>query len=117
MLSDFGTSRDGLTSRPRSGNTGTYAPSVFFSNLSCSHTARLEYAAPESIHALTPLDSKADMWALGMVLHKILFFQLPYAAAMDNELTGPARLERLENEILAYPGYDFCWFEGYYWVG
>lgn len=44
------------------------------------------------------------MWALGMVLHKLLFFKLPYDAAADSALTGPERLERLEREILAYPG-------------
>ncbi|KAI0287204.1 kinase-like domain-containing protein [Russula brevipes] len=67
MLSDFGTSRDMMqTPRTRSGNTGT-----------------LEYSSPESLpvpphNTLPPTDSKSDMWSLGMILHKLIFFRLPY---------------------------------------
>ena len=44
---------------------------------------RLEYSAPESLPSpltriLKETDSKADMWSLGMILHKLLFFKLPY---------------------------------------
>jgi serine/threonine protein kinase len=100
MLCDFGTSRDMLSSNTRTGNTGT-----------------LEYAAPESLSrssngGLRPADSKADMWSLGMVLHRLLFLRLPYEtanrdAASDSrdELTGPERMEKLEQEVLEYPGY------------
>ncbi|KAG8966342.1 putative serine/threonine-protein kinase iks1 [Tulasnella sp. 419] len=50
MLSDFGTSQDSLnTARPRSGNTGT-----------------LEYTSPEALDASRSLDTKADMWSLGI---------------------------------------------------
>ncbi|KAI0042819.1 kinase-like protein [Auriscalpium vulgare] len=104
MLSDFGTSRDMLhSSGVRTGNTGT-----------------LEYTAPESLpkppsHTLPPTDSKADMWSLGMILHKLLFFRLPYrwAARGDRAAPGGSRessddgndMERLEREVSMYPGF------------
>ncbi|TFK47510.1 kinase-like protein [Heliocybe sulcata] len=83
MLSDFGTSRDMLHSRARSGNTGT-----------------LEYSSPESLPspqtgALREIDSKADIWSLGMLLHKLLFFRLPYGYDAGE----------LEHEILEYTGF------------
>ncbi|KAF9066662.1 kinase-like domain-containing protein [Rhodocollybia butyracea] len=78
MLSDFGTSRDMLAStlNHRSGNTGT-----------------LEYAAPESLPSpqtgqLREIDSKADMWSLGMVLHRMLFFRLPWKYSADGVGVG-----------------------------
>ncbi|KAG8996939.1 putative serine/threonine-protein kinase iks1 [Tulasnella sp. JGI-2019a] len=80
MLSDFGTSQDMLnTARKRSGNTGT-----------------LEYTSPESLDANRSVDSKADMWSLGMILHKLLFFKLPYTH--DD-------IAELESEVLAYHGF------------
>ncbi|KZS97124.1 Pkinase-domain-containing protein [Sistotremastrum niveocremeum HHB9708] len=88
MLCDFGTSRDMLrSSSMRSGNTGT-----------------LEYCSPESImqkspRVFQPIDSKSDMWSLGMVLHKMLFFRLPFAHVQDSDIDG------LEREILTYPGF------------
>ncbi|KAG5642875.1 hypothetical protein DXG03_001917, partial [Asterophora parasitica] len=102
MLSDFGTSRDMLHStRNRSGNTGT-----------------LEYTSPESLPSpltglLQSIDSKADMWSLGMILHKLLFFRLPYRYAAEGDGIGEPvstdregeKLERLEREVLAYPGF------------
>ncbi|KAJ7603575.1 kinase-like protein [Roridomyces roridus] len=100
MLSDFGTSRDMLqSSRSRSGNTGT-----------------LEYTAPESLPSprtgflLQPVDSKADMWSLGMILHKLLFFKLPYEFASDSTECGSKvgegdKMERLEREVLEYAGF------------
>ncbi|KAJ7135890.1 kinase-like protein [Mycena epipterygia] len=98
MLSDFGTSRDMLhSSRSRSGNTGT-----------------LEYTAPESLPSprtglLHPIDSKADMWSLGMILHKLLFFKLPYMYASDAEVGSKVdegdKMDRLENEVLNYSGF------------
>ncbi|KAK0219813.1 kinase-like domain-containing protein [Armillaria fumosa] len=101
MLSDFGTSRDMVnTSQVRSGNTGT-----------------LEYTSPESLPSpqtglLRQIDSKSDMWSLGMILHKLLFFKLPYhyAAAGDassetlNSLAEGDKMDRLEQEVLNYPG-------------
>lgn len=110
MLSDFGTSRDMIASNPvRSGNTGT-----------------LEYSSPESLPSphtgvLYEINSKSDMWSLGMILHKLLFFKLPYRYAADgdrdDDLSGPQRterrsrlgesekLERLEQEVRSYPGF------------
>ncbi|KAJ7509442.1 kinase-like protein [Mycena galericulata] len=101
MLSDFGTSRDMLqSSRSRSGNTGT-----------------LEYTAPESLPSpqtglLQPVDSKADMWSLGMLLHKLLFFKLPYKYASDGDGLGSKgdegdKMDRLEREVLEYTGFKF----------
>ena len=43
-----------------------------------------------------PSDSHADMWSLGMILHKLLFLHLPYADTED--------FDDLKAEILAYPG-------------
>ncbi|TCD62719.1 putative serine/threonine-protein kinase iks1 [Steccherinum ochraceum] len=98
MLSDFGTSQDMLNSRARSGNTGT-----------------LEYTSPESLPSpttglLSQLDSKSDMWSLGMILHKLLFFRLPYQYASDNtdqdsKRDGKATADALEREVLNYPGF------------
>ncbi|KAF8639011.1 hypothetical protein AX17_001790, partial [Amanita inopinata Kibby_2008] len=102
MLSDFGTSRDMMnTSRIRSGNTGT-----------------LEYSSPETLPSpttglLRQVGSKADMWSLGMILHKLLFFRLPYRYAADGDANGTPlsaqresdKLEKLEKEVLSYPGF------------
>lgn len=122
MLSDFGTSRDMLhSSRTRSGNTGTYVPFLPFCPFMYSlhfhiSACRLEYTAPESLPAphtglLHQVDSKADMWSLGMVLHKLLLFRLPYRYAEEAEDDGGRRdtgeqekMVRLEREIQAYPG-------------
>ncbi|EPQ53519.1 kinase-like protein [Gloeophyllum trabeum ATCC 11539] len=86
MLSDFGTSRDMLHSKARSGNTGT-----------------LEYSSPESLPSpqtglLRDIDSKSDMWSLGMLLYKMLFFRLPYRYE-------EGRLDILEKEIQGFPGF------------
>jgi serine/threonine protein kinase len=89
MLSDFGTAQDMLSSSHiRSGNTGT-----------------LEYCAPESVTRdpsgeLRPIDSRSDMWSLGMILHKMVFFNLPFSNVTATDF------ERLEREISCYAGYD-----------
>ncbi|KAG2140645.1 kinase-like protein [Suillus clintonianus] len=97
MLSDFGTSRDMVRSTGiRSGNTGT-----------------LEYASPESLPSpltgvLRQVDSKADMWSLGMILHKMLFFKLPYRYATEGEASAydeADKMDKLEQEILGYTGF------------
>ncbi|KAJ8589502.1 kinase-like protein [Rhizopogon salebrosus TDB-379] len=97
MLSDFGTSRDMIqSSGARSGNTGT-----------------LEYASPESLPApltgaLRQIDSKSDMWSLGMILHKMLFFKLPYRYATEGEASEndeADKMNKLEQEILGYSGF------------
>lgn len=50
------------------------------------------------------------MWSLGMILHKLLFFRLPYHYSSDSE--NPSRptdgkdfADRLEDEILRYRGF------------
>ncbi|KAG9311790.1 hypothetical protein JVU11DRAFT_8037 [Chiua virens] len=97
MLSDFGTSRDMIhSSGSRSGNTGT-----------------LEYASPESLPSpqtgrLQEVDSKSDMWSLGMILHKMLFFRLPYHYATEGEISDKDevdKMNKLEQEISRYPGF------------
>lgn len=96
MLSDFGTSRDMLHSPDkRSGNTGT-----------------LEYTAPETLRSprtglLMQVDSKADMWSLGMILHMLLFFRLPYHYSSDGDRRSNdgGDIGRLEQEVLNYPGF------------
>lgn len=86
MLSDFGTAQDALqSSRERSGNTGT-----------------LEYSAPESLRhdqdgSLRQVTSKSDMWSLGMILHKLIYFRLPWKNDED--------MGELEKEIMGFRGY------------
>jgi len=72
MISDFGSS---LTVQQewmhnRTGNTGT-----------------MEYMAPEAVVAqhgqLLDLTSKADIWSLGIILHLLIFFELPYSQVDD----------------------------------
>ncbi|KAK0477191.1 kinase-like protein, partial [Armillaria luteobubalina] len=94
MLSDFGTSRDMVnTSQVRSGNTGT-----------------LEYTSPESLPSpqtglLRQVDSKSDMCCSSSKL------PYHYAAAGDaseetlNSLAEGDKMDRLEQEVLNYPGF------------
>ena len=122
MLSDFGTSQDMLNARTRSGNTGTLVVAVQLAYLPSFHhlayrniLPRLEYSAPESLpvpttRQLLQVDSKADMWSLGMILHKLIFFRLPYTHTSDNDdpsrrRDGQEYADRLEAEILEYPGF------------
>lgn len=47
------------------------------------------------------------MWSLGMILHKMLFFRLPYHYATEGEASArdeADKMNKLEREILAYPG-------------
>ncbi|WVW78766.1 hypothetical protein I302_100728 [Kwoniella bestiolae CBS 10118] len=86
LISDFGTSEEMLRGkRERTGHTGT-----------------MEYMAPETLIQdvqgnWRPSDSHADMWSLGMILHKMLFLHLPYPDTDD--------YDALHKEILAYPGF------------
>jgi serine/threonine protein kinase len=87
MLSDFGSAeaRNAMNRSQRSGTTGT-----------------LDYLAPESF--LTSQDGRPrqhaaalDIWALGLVLHLLMFFRLPYDNTED--------VDELTEEIKAYGGY------------
>lgn len=69
--------------------------------------------SPESLPSptgqLTQIDSKADMWSLGMVLHKLLFFRLPYRYASDSPRSdtrkdGKEIADLLEQEVHQYSG-------------
>lgn len=50
------------------------------------------------------------MWSLGMILHKILFFRLPYRHASDSAKMDDSRrdgkemADLLEREVLNYAG-------------
>lgn len=55
-----------------------------------------ETVVPDSTGHFRPYDSLADIWSLGMILHKLLFFRLPY---VDTE-----SFEDLLAQIIAYPG-------------
>ncbi|KAF7984448.1 hypothetical protein HWV62_14534 [Athelia sp. TMB] len=79
----------------------------------------LEYTSPESLPSphtglLQQIDSKADMWSLGMVLYKLLFFKLPYRYAAEGDANGEAsaqdleegeKMKKLEREIQTYAGF------------
>jgi len=86
MISDFGTSEEMLhQKRDRTGHTGT-----------------MEYMAPETVLPdaeghFRQTDSTADMWSLGLILHKMLFFRLPY----DHDDT----FSELERQIASYRGF------------
>jgi hypothetical protein len=48
------------------------------------------------------------MWSLGMILHKMLFFKLPYRYATEGEASEndeADKMNKLEQEILGYSGY------------
>lgn len=51
------------------------------------------------------------MWSLGMILHKMLFFRLPYQHAsdspgkMDSKIDNKDTMDLLQNEVLNYAGY------------
>jgi len=47
------------------------------------------------------------MWSLGMILHKMLFFRLPYRYATEGEASDrdeEDKMNKLEQEILTYHG-------------
>jgi serine/threonine protein kinase len=61
----------------------------------------LEYASPESLpsphtRVLRQIDSKFDMWSLGMILHKMLFFKLPYRYATEGEATAYDEADKMD---------------------
>ncbi|KAJ9099286.1 hypothetical protein QFC21_004167 [Naganishia friedmannii] len=62
----------------------------------------LHYLAPETISPdptghWREWDTKADIWSLGLILHKLLFFRLPYAETESYEELGEM--------IHRYPGF------------
>jgi len=64
----------------------------------------VEYSAPELLQVnasgkLQQVDSRSDMWSLGMILHKLIFFRLPYPDIDPSDVNG------IEREVLAYPGW------------
>ncbi len=85
----------------------------------------LEYSSPESLpvpphYTLPPTDSKSDMWSLGMILHKLIFFRLPYrwaaygdrpglygsdAKSLNEDDERGNDTDRLEREVSSYQGF------------
>jgi len=64
----------------------------------------VEYSAPETLArdpsgSLLQMDSKSDMWSLGMILHKLIFLRLPYPEIDSTDVDG------MERNVLAYEGY------------
>lgn len=55
-----------------------------------------ETVAPDATGHYRQSDSLADIWSLGMILHKLLFFKLPYR---DTE-----SFDELQVQITEYPG-------------
>ncbi|CAH7672610.1 kinase-like domain-containing protein, partial [Phakopsora pachyrhizi] len=88
LISDFGSSvaQSENWRRERTGRTGT-----------------LDWVPPESLKKdprtgkLFEVTQKGDMWQLGLVLHFLCFFRLPYTESDD--------IKKLEDEIKSYPGY------------
>ncbi|GAA5936987.1 hypothetical protein JCM10213_000159 [Rhodosporidiobolus nylandii] len=86
QLSDFGNATDDSYHRERLGGSGT-----------------LEYTPPEAWQSdphmgkLLPPDRATDLWGLGLVLHLLCFFALPWKSG-DDTLS-------LEREIRAYRGF------------
>lgn len=85
------------------------------SKLSILTLHSLEYTSPESLRSpdtgiLHQVDSKADLWSLGMILHKLLFFRLPYQWASTNDRPQDTSrneenpMDKLEREVLGYMG-------------
>ncbi|GAA5821418.1 hypothetical protein JCM10212_002337 [Sporobolomyces blumeae] len=85
-LSDFGNATDDSFHREREGGSGT-----------------LEYTPPEAWNVekatgrLATPDRAMDMWALGLILHLLCFFTLPYHETEE--------LTLLEREIRSYRGF------------
>ncbi|WAR61216.1 hypothetical protein PtB15_13B468 [Puccinia triticina] len=88
LISDFGSSisQSENWSRERTGRTGT-----------------LDWVPPESLKKdpktgkLHEVTQKGDLWQLGLVLHCLCFFRLPYTHSEDIDL--------LKDEITQYPGF------------
>ncbi|GAA5944982.1 protein kinase IKS1 [Sporobolomyces koalae] len=86
-LSDFGNATDDSFHRERQGGSGT-----------------LEYTSPEAFKRdsktgkLPAPDRSTDMWSLGLILHFLCFFSLPYRNTHDTVL--------LEDEIRSYRGFS-----------
>lgn len=88
---------------------------LLLSKLSILTLRSLEYTSPESLRSpdtgiLHQVDSKADLWSLGMILHKLLFFRLPYQWASTNDRPEDTSrneenpMDKLEREVLGYMG-------------
>jgi len=45
------------------------------------------------------MDSKSDMWSLGVILHMLIFLRLPYPEVDSTDVDG------MERNVLTYEGY------------
>ncbi|BGP51178.1 putative serine/threonine-protein kinase iks1 [Rhodotorula kratochvilovae] len=86
-LSDFGNATSDSYHAERRGGSGTllYTPPEAF------------FPSPLTGH-LPPPDRATDMWALGLILHLLCFFALPYATAEGNDTRA------MEDEVKRYGG-------------
>ncbi|GAA5846636.1 hypothetical protein JCM3766R1_005793 [Sporobolomyces carnicolor] len=85
-LSDFGNATDDSFSIEREGGSGTLA-----------YTAPEAFQRDEKTGKLTAPNRATDAWGLGLILHLLCFFTLPYRQYDD--------CVRLEDEIRSYKGF------------
>ncbi|GAA5900024.1 protein kinase IKS1 [Sporobolomyces salmoneus] len=86
-LSDFGNATDSSFSIEREGDSGTLA-----------YTAPEAFERDSETGKLTAATRATDIWGLGLILHLLCFFTLPYRHYDDNV--------RLEEEIRSYRGFS-----------
>ncbi|BGP34960.1 putative serine/threonine-protein kinase iks1 [Rhodotorula toruloides] len=90
QLSDFGSATNDSYHRERHGGSGTLA-----------YTPPEAFTPSPTTGALPSPDRASDMWALGLILHLLCFFSLPFGEAREE---GDTR--KLEEEVRAYKGFN-----------
>ncbi|BGP27254.1 putative serine/threonine-protein kinase iks1 [Rhodotorula toruloides] len=90
QLSDFGSATNDSYHRERHGGSGTLA-----------YTPPEAFTPSPTTGALPSPDRTSDMWALGLILHLLCFFSLPFSEAWEE---GDTR--KLEEEVRAYTGFN-----------
>ncbi|KNZ56497.1 IKS protein kinase, variant [Puccinia sorghi] len=98
MISDFGSSISQSENWSRERSDWSF---LFLAG----RTGTLDWVPPESLQTdpktgkLHEVTQKGDLWQLGLVLHCLCFFRLPYTHSEDIDL--------LKDEITKYPGYYY----------
>ncbi|KAK4329720.1 putative serine/threonine-protein kinase IKS1 [Rhodotorula toruloides] len=90
QLSDFGSATNDSYHRERHGGSGTLA-----------YTPPEAFTPSPTTGALPSPDRASDMWALGLILHLLCFFSLPFGEAREEGDTM-----KLEEEVRAYKGFN-----------
>ncbi|CDR35554.1 RHTO0S01e01904g1_1 [Rhodotorula toruloides] len=90
QLSDFGSATNDSYHRERHGGSGTLA-----------YTPPEAFTPSPTTGALPSPDRGSDMWALGLILHLLCFFSLPFGEAREE---GDTR--KLEEEVRSYKGFN-----------